>query len=105
MQTANTNPALQEMREKITTDTKIYIVSMGNNALRVSSKIPGQPGKEITLGLSRAFGFALMPNGLCCSEYMIIESLVEQLPQIRQENGELNIVLWSSSPYEKRKIE
>ena len=92
MQTQPTNPIIKELRSKITDKDMFYLVRV-NHGIQVCVKRSGIPGKNITVGISRAFGYDLMPNGLRCSEWQIIEDLVETLPQICQPSGLLNIEL------------
>lgn len=83
---------LNELRHRVTGQDTIYIVRV-NHAIQVSIKRPGQAAKNITVGLAKAFGYSLMPNGLWCSEWQIIEDLALNLPQISQPSGLLNIEL------------
>jgi hypothetical protein len=94
MQTQPTNPALLDMRSGILPTDTIYIVAVNYGLQICRSKRSGEAqGKNITRGIAQAFGYDLLPNGLACSEWQIIEDLVETLPQIRQPSGLLNIEL------------
>jgi hypothetical protein len=71
----------------------IYLVKV-NYGLQIAIKRPDtERGLNITAEISKVFGYDLMANGLHCSEWQIIEDLVEALPQVRRPDGWLNIRL------------
>lgn len=92
-QTQTTNQhILNQLRHRVTGQDMIFIVRV-NHAIQVCIQRPDQPGKNITVDIAQAFGYSLMPNGLWCSEWQIIEDLATALPQISQPSGLLNIEL------------
>lgn len=97
-----TNPVQKQLRESVAEQDLILLVRVNYGLQVILWRAQSKQSKNITVGMSKAFGYALQANGLVCSEMQIIEDLALAVPQISQPSGELNIRLKSiDNPYER----